>query len=60
MNNHDHDDPMSTVSMLDAVMEAALTVCPTCQVKVEVIPASGTRHVLGITHEEHCDYAVLD
>lgn len=54
MNSHDHEDPMSLVNQLDATMEAVETKCPNCNVSVTVIPALGTRHVLGIDHEPHC------
>jgi len=54
VNSHDHDDPMSLVSQLDATLEAVLTRCDHCTPDVRVIPASGTRHVLGVTHQAHC------
>lgn len=51
---HDYDDPQSTIAALDATMEAVHTRCRDCNVRVEVIPGSGTRFVLGITHEPGC------
>ncbi|GAB3667120.1 hypothetical protein GCM10027596_35770 [Nocardioides korecus] len=54
MNDHDPIDSMSTVTKLDAVMEALHTHCEHCTVSVQVLPAAGTRHVLGIDHEKGC------
>lgn len=58
MNNHDSTDPMSTVTKLDALMEAVNTHCDHCEVSSQVIPAAGNRHVLGITHEKSCPHYV--
>jgi len=54
MNDHDDLDPMSTVTGIDAMAEAVFTKCRHCRVQVTVMPASGTRHVLGIDHERGC------
>lgn len=55
MNGHDwSESPDHEVAKLDATMEAILTRCGHCEVVVEVIPAGGTRFVIGTTHEPTC------
>jgi hypothetical protein len=54
MNAHDEDHPDHLLNQLDAVMEAVHTRCRHCSLDVKVIPASGARFVLGLTHEPGC------
>lgn len=53
-NEHDDSDPMSLVNRIDATMEVVATRCEHCNLSVTVMPASGTRYVLGIDHEPSC------
>lgn len=54
-NDHGPDTPASFMNRLDAEMEAVEgRHCEFCRPKVEVIPASRGRWILGITHQAEC------
>jgi hypothetical protein len=60
-NGHDHRNPDSLLNRLSAEFEGVEAPCEFCKPeRVRVIPASGTRWVLGVEHQEGCPDFVPD